>query len=75
MKHVNKKSVLISTTAILLALMIGLIVGLVGCDKKQPEEETQSPFQSVLSPQTTEKPKKEIEFNDVNTDSGWNEIK
>ena len=75
MKHVNKKSALISTTAILLALMICLVAGLVGCDNKQPEEETQNPFQSVLSPQTTEKPKKDIEYNDINTDSGWNDIK
>ena len=75
MKHINKKTFLISTTAILLALMISLIAGLAGCDKKQTEEETQNPFQSVFSPETTEKPKKTIEIGDINTDDGWSDIK
>ena len=80
MKHINKKTFLISTTAILLALMISLIAGLAGCDKKQTEEETQNPFQSVFSPETTEKPDgttekpSSIKDSGINEDKGWNDI-
>ncbi len=73
----KKKISLIAATVLLLAAMIGMIVGLVGCDKKDQdtENETQNPFQSVLSPETTEKPKKTIEINEENTDDGWSVIK
>ncbi len=73
----KKKISLIMATAVLLATMLGLIVGLVGCDKndKDPGEESQNPFQSVLSPETTEKPKKTLETGGANTDDGWSEIK
>ena len=73
----KKKISLIVATALLLAAMIGLIVGLVGCDEKDKasESETQNPFQSVLSPETTVKPKKTIEINEENTDDGWSVIK
>ena len=71
----KKKISLIMATAVLLATMLGMIVGLVGCDKndKDPGEETQNPFQSVLSPETTEKPS--IDDKGENTDDGWSNIK
>ncbi len=73
----KKKISLIMATAVLLASMVGLIVGLVGCDKndQNPGEDTQNPFQSVHSPETTEKPKKTLEIGGANTESGWSEIK
>ena len=70
----KKKLTLIATIAILLTIMLSMIVGLVGCDNNQSEEETQNPFQSVRSPETTEKPKKQIEFNEADTDNSWSAI-
>ena len=80
MKNINKKSVRMSSTAVLLALMICLIAALAGCDNKQTEEETQNPFQSVFSPETTEKPDgttekpSSIKDSGINEDKGWNDI-
>ena len=73
----KKKLALIVTTTILLLTMVGLIVGLVGCDKENQsqEPESQDPFQSVLSPETTEKPKKTLEIGGANTEENWSEIK
>ena len=73
----KKKISLIAATAVLLLAMVGLIVGLVGCDKKDESKqpESQDPFQSVLSPETTEKPKKTLEIGGANTEENWGEIK
>ena len=73
----KKKISLIAATTVLLLAMSGLIVGLVGCDKKDESQEpaSQDPFQSVLSPETTEKPKKTLEIGGANTEENWSEIK
>lgn len=71
----KKKLTLIATIAILLALMLSMIVGLVGCDHNKSEEETQNPFQSVRSPETTEKPKRPININEgAIPEDGWSAI-
>ena len=69
----KKKISLILATVLLFATMIGLIVGLVGCDKNDPGEETQNPFQSVRSPETTKKP--DISDAGANTEGGYGGIK
>jgi len=70
----KKKVLLIAVITVLMAAIIGLIVWLGGRENKQPEAETQNPFQSVYSPQTTEKPKQTLSDSGHNTDDRFGEI-
>ena len=70
----KKNALLISAIAILLAAVIGLIVWLSVRGNDKPDAETENPFQSVYSPQTTEEPKKTIDVVGPNEEGGWGPI-